>query len=110
TDRVNTLASPLAPRNEAAKFGRIALYRQAELIPEITALVVPSPPISSSSPMLDILVIAPHPDDAELGMGGAILKFRQEGRRIGVLDLTSGEPTPHGTPEPRVKETAAATK
>ena len=60
--------------------------------------------------MLDILVIAPHPDDAELGMGGAILKFKQEGRRVGVLDLTSGEPTPHGTPELRVKETAAATK
>ena len=63
-----------------------------------------------STPMLDILVIAPHPDDAELGMGGAILKFKQEGRRVGVLDLTSGEPTPHGTPELRVKETAAATK
>jgi N-acetylglucosamine malate deacetylase 1 len=60
--------------------------------------------------MLDILVIAPHPDDAELGMAGAILKFKQEGRRVGVLDLTSGEPTPHGTPELRVKETAAATK
>jgi len=26
--------------------------------------------------MLDILVIAPHPDDAELGMAGAILKFK----------------------------------
>src|SRR5712672_2404436 len=60
--------------------------------------------------MLDILVIAPHPDDAELGMGGAILKFRAEGRRVGVLDLTTGEPTPHGTPELRIKETAAATK
>lgn len=60
--------------------------------------------------MLDILVIAPHPDDAELGMGGAILKFIAEGRRIGVLDLTSGEPTPHGSPEIRARETAAATK
>ncbi|HEX4412825.1 MAG TPA: PIG-L family deacetylase, partial [Lacipirellulaceae bacterium] len=49
--------------------------------------------------MLDILVIAPHPDDAELGMAGAILKFKKEGRRVGILDLTSGEPTPHGTPE-----------
>jgi bacillithiol biosynthesis deacetylase BshB1 len=28
---------------------------------------------------------------------------------VGVLDLTSGEPTPHGTPELRAKETAAAT-
>jgi N-acetylglucosamine malate deacetylase 1 len=60
--------------------------------------------------MLDILVIAPHPDDAELGMGGAILKFIAEGRRVGVLDLTSGEPTPHGTPETRAQETAAASK
>ncbi|MCC7474803.1 MAG: bacillithiol biosynthesis deacetylase BshB1 [Pirellulales bacterium] len=59
--------------------------------------------------MLDILVIAPHPDDAELGMGGAILKFKQERRRVGILDLTSGEPTPHGTPELRRKEAAAAT-
>jgi len=59
--------------------------------------------------MLDILVIAPHPDDAELGMGGAILKFVKEGRRVGILDLTSGEPTPHGTPEIRKRETAAAT-
>ena len=60
--------------------------------------------------MLDILVIAPHPDDAELGMGGAILKFKAEGQRVGVLDLTSGEPTPHGSPEIRAGETAAATE
>jgi bacillithiol biosynthesis deacetylase BshB1 len=60
--------------------------------------------------MLDILIIAPHPDDAELGMGGAILQFVAEGRRVGVLDLTSGEPTPHGSLEIRARETAAATK
>lgn len=59
--------------------------------------------------MLDILVIAPHPDDAELGMAGAVLKFKQEGLRVGVLDLTSGEPTPHGSPEIRAMETARAT-
>ena len=60
--------------------------------------------------MLDILVIAPHPDDAELGMGGAILKFKQQGVRVGVLDLTDGEPTPHGSLEIRARETAAATE
>jgi N-acetylglucosamine malate deacetylase 1 len=60
--------------------------------------------------MLDVLVIAPHPDDAELGMAGAILKFIAEGKRVGVLDLTSGEPTPHGSLEIRARETAAATK
>ena len=58
---------------------------------------------------LDVLVIAPHPDDAELGAGGIILKLKAEGRRVGVLDLTNGEPTPHGTPEIRAQETAAAT-
>jgi bacillithiol biosynthesis deacetylase BshB1 len=60
--------------------------------------------------MLDILIIAPHPDDAELGMGGAILKFKADGWKVGVLDLTSGEPTPHGSLEIRTQEAAAATK
>ena len=60
--------------------------------------------------MLDVLVVAPHPDDAELGMAGAILRFKAEGLRVGVLDLTSGEPTPHGSLELRARETAAATE
>lgn len=59
---------------------------------------------------LDVLVVSPHPDDAELGMGGAILKFKGEGKSVGVLDLTNGEPTPHGSPEIRARETAAATE
>ncbi len=46
---------------------------------------------------LDFLVVAPHPDDAELGMGGTIAKMVAEGWRVGILDLTSGEPTPHGS-------------
>ena len=61
------------------------------------------------SESLDILVIAPHPDDAELGMGGAIMRFLDEGLRVGILDLTSGEPTPYGTVEKRRAETAKAT-
>lgn len=59
---------------------------------------------------LDVLVVAPHPDDAELGMGGAILRYKTEGYRVGVLDLTNGEPTPHGSLEIRAQETAAATE
>ena len=58
---------------------------------------------------LDFLVIAPHPDDAELGMGGTIARMIQQGMRVGVLDLTSGEPTPHGSEERRRSETAQAT-
>jgi bacillithiol biosynthesis deacetylase BshB1 len=59
--------------------------------------------------MLDVLIIAPHPDDAEIGMGGTIALLLGQGLRVGVLDLTDGEPTPHGTPQRRQEETAAAT-
>ena len=59
--------------------------------------------------MLDVLVVAPHPDDAELGIAGTIMKLQDEGYRVGVLDLTSGEPTPRGSLEIRARETAAAT-
>ncbi len=58
---------------------------------------------------LDYLVIAPHPDDAEVGAGGAFLLLKAGGARVGVLDLTNGEPTPHGSPEIRQRETEAAT-
>jgi bacillithiol biosynthesis deacetylase BshB1 len=58
---------------------------------------------------MDYLVIAPHPDDAELGAGGAILVLKSQGATVGVLDLTDGEPTPHGSPEIRRRETEAAT-
>jgi len=57
---------------------------------------------------LDYLVIAAHPDDAELGVGGTILALKAQGARVGVLDLTNGEPTPHGSPEIRQRETDAA--
>lgn len=66
-------------------------------------------PAASSDP-LDVLVVAPHPDDAELGAAGAILKMKAEGWRVGILDLTDGEPTPFGSPEKRARETAAATE
>jgi bacillithiol biosynthesis deacetylase BshB1 len=58
--------------------------------------------------MLDVLVIAAHPDDAELGMGGTIVRMLAEGLRVGILDLTNGEPTPLGSPDIRARETAAA--
>jgi bacillithiol biosynthesis deacetylase BshB1 len=59
---------------------------------------------------LDLLVIAPHPDDAEIGVGGTLLQAKAQGLTVGVVDLTTGEPTPHGTLETRVRETAEATR
>ena len=64
---------------------------------------------SSPLPQVDLLVVAPHPDDAEIGCGGLLLHARAIGLRTGILDLTSGEPTPRGTPALRAAETAAAT-
>jgi bacillithiol biosynthesis deacetylase BshB1 len=43
-------------------------------------------------------------------VGGTILRSVRQGLRVGILDLTSGEPTPHGTPERRAHETEAATQ
>lgn len=60
--------------------------------------------------MLDVLVVAPHPDDAELGMGGTILRLIEQGLAVGILDLTDGEPTPFGDPDTRARETAEATR
>jgi N-acetylglucosamine malate deacetylase 1 len=57
---------------------------------------------------LDALVIAPHPDDAELGMGGTIVKLLRQGWHLGILDLTNGEPTPFGSTELRASETIKA--
>src|SRR5213078_4510878 len=65
--------------------------------------------MNESFPSLDYLIIACHPDDAEIGCGGAMLSLKAQGARVGVLDLTDGEPTPHGTPEIRRRETDAST-
>jgi bacillithiol biosynthesis deacetylase BshB1 len=60
--------------------------------------------------MASILVFAPHPDDAELGMGGTIVKLARQGHKIHIVDMTNGEPTPQGSVETRTKEWTAASK
>lgn len=59
--------------------------------------------------MTTILAIGPHPDDVEIGMGGSILKFVSLGYEVHILDLTNGEPTPHGNPAIRKEEWERAT-
>ena len=60
--------------------------------------------------MASILVIGPHPDDQELGMGGTIIRLASQGNRVHVVDMTNGEPTPFGSVEKRAAESAAAAK
>ena len=57
---------------------------------------------------LDILVIAAHPDDAELGCSGTIAKQVSKGNKVGIVDLTHGEMGTRGTPELRLKEAEKA--
>jgi N-acetylglucosamine malate deacetylase 1 len=57
---------------------------------------------------LDILVLAAHPDDAELGCGGTIAKHVAEGYKVGIVDFTEGELGTRGSVEIRYREAAAA--
>lgn len=57
---------------------------------------------------LDILVLPVHPDDAELGCAGTILKHVALGKKVGIVDLTKGELGTRGTAEIRAEEAEAA--
>jgi N-acetylglucosamine malate deacetylase 1 len=59
---------------------------------------------------LDVLVIAAHPDDAEIQLGGTLLQLSDAGKRIGILDLTRGEMGTRGTQSERDAEAAAANR
>ena len=59
---------------------------------------------------LDALVIAAHPDDAEISLGGTILRLTAAGLKVGVLDLTAGEMGSRGTREVRAAEAAEASE
>jgi len=59
---------------------------------------------------LDILVLAAHPDDAELGCGGTIAKHISLGYKVGIVDLTRGELGTRGNPETRKAEASEAAK
>jgi bacillithiol biosynthesis deacetylase BshB1 len=43
---------------------------------------------------LDVIAVAPHPDDLEISCGGTIAKLVQLGYKVGMVDMTDGEPTP----------------
>ncbi len=57
---------------------------------------------------LDYLLLAAHPDDAELYCGGTLIKMREKGYNVGVLDLTRGEAATSGSVQDRDRETQAA--
>jgi N-acetylglucosamine malate deacetylase 1 len=59
---------------------------------------------------VDVLAFGAHPDDAEIGCGGLLLKLKDRGYRTGITYLTVGEMGSRGTPEVRRQELMAAAK
>lgn len=59
---------------------------------------------------LDVLAFGAHPDDVELSCSGTLLKLKEEGSKVGVVDLTMGELGTRGTVDTRKKESDASSK
>ncbi len=57
-------------------------------------------------PKLDVVVVGAHPDDVEIACGGTLAKLTEQGYKVGIIDLTNGEPTPR-CPNPEVREAEA---
>src|SRR5687767_15645593 len=58
---------------------------------------------------LDLLAVGAHPDDVEIACGGTLARLVRQGYRVGIVDLTDGEPTPLSLgPEVRLAEAQAA--
>jgi bacillithiol biosynthesis deacetylase BshB1 len=60
---------------------------------------------------LDVIAVGAHPDDVEIGCGGTLALLAARGYRVGIVDLTDGEPTPRSSgPAERLAEAAAAAR
>ncbi|GAI59586.1 unnamed protein product [marine sediment metagenome] len=59
---------------------------------------------------IDALAFSPHPDDAEMGCGGLLLKLKDKGYRTGIIDLTRSELSTNGNLETREEEIKEASK
>lgn len=72
-----------------------------------------SPQIYPPEPVdqLDVIAVGAHPDDVEIACGGTLAALAKLGYRVGIVDLTDGEPTPGSShPHQRWEESVAATK
>jgi bacillithiol biosynthesis deacetylase BshB1 len=64
--------------------------------------------MTGAADRLDVIAVGPHPDDLEITCGATLAKLVRQGYRVGMIDLTTGEPTPRGTEEIRAREAEAA--
>jgi bacillithiol biosynthesis deacetylase BshB1 len=66
--------------------------------------------LNDTIPACDLLVVSPHPDDAEIGVGGLLAALCAQGRRVWALELTRGELGTNAQPQERWEESVAAAK
>ncbi len=67
------------------------------------------PEAHSENQQLDVVAVGAHPDDVEIACGGTLARLVSQGYRVGIIDLTDGEPTPKSPgPEVRLAEAQAA--
>ena len=65
--------------------------------------------MSTHSSHLDVIAVGAHPDDVEIACGGTLAKLVRQGYRVGIVDLTDGEPTPLSPgPDVRLAEARSA--
>ena len=58
---------------------------------------------------LDLIAVGAHPDDVEIACGGTLARLARKGYRVGIVDLTDGEPTPLSAgPDVRLAEAERA--
>jgi LmbE family N-acetylglucosaminyl deacetylase len=58
---------------------------------------------------LDLIAVGAHPDDVEIACGGTLAQLSRRGYKVGVVDLTDGEPTPLSPgPDVRLEEARRA--
>lgn len=66
---------------------------------------------TTSPETLDVIAVGAHPDDVEIACGGTLALLAEQGYRVGIIDLTDGEPTPLcPNVETRMAEARAAAK
>ncbi len=64
--------------------------------------------MSETEPLVDVMAFGAHPDDIELGCGGALIKLADAGKSVVLVDMTLAEMSTRGTVETRKVEAARA--
>jgi bacillithiol biosynthesis deacetylase BshB1 len=59
---------------------------------------------------LDILAFGAHPDDVEISAGGSIIRSVEQGKQVGIVDLTRGELGSRGNADLRDIESKNSSK